>query len=211
MLRPYIQRMEEHQSTNDVCPIMGLVRNILKLFPFVTPDFVPTDGVWRVLILFQAQSHNVPPNFTWPHLRDAAWTLYDHHLNGQLSREQSRPLYLFLWLMALYRAQRLGGSPWFKIEQVRDMLHTLDIDYPGVAEDAKDTNTRVFLSAAVHALEQSEIDTACEQADRSRRLLSGSTDVAQPKKDVEGLWIEGMAVGARDIAAGYPEHWWSGI
>jgi hypothetical protein len=29
------------------------------------------------------------------------------------------------------------------------------------------------------------------------------------RADVEGLWLEGIGIGARDVAAGYPEHWWT--
>jgi hypothetical protein len=209
MLAPYIQRLRS-RNTNLACPIMGLVQTISKLFTFCSPGFFPADSVWRVVLLFQAQSSDTPPELTWPLLRDAAWTLHDHHLNGQVSREQWRALYLFLWLMAMYRAQRLGNSPWFEIDQVCSLLRTLDFGYPNAGGDTRDTNTRVFLSAAVHVLEQSEIDTACSQPDRSRRLLSGSTGVAQLKADVEGLSLEGIAIGARDVAAGYPEHWWTG-
>jgi hypothetical protein len=209
MLAPYIQRLRS-RNTNLACPIMGLVQTISKLFTFCSPGFFPADSVWRVILLFQAQSSDTPPELTWPLLRDAAWTLHDHHLNGQVSREQWRALYLFLWLMAMYRAQRLGSSSWFKIDEVCSLLRTLDFGYPNAGGDTRDTNTRVFLSAAVHVLEQSGIDTACSQPDRSRRLLSGSTGVAQLKADVEGLWLEGIAIGARDVAAGYPEHWWTG-
>jgi hypothetical protein len=208
MLAPYIQRLKS-RNANLACPIMGLVQTISKLFTFCAPGFTPADSVWRVVLLFQAQSSDIPPELTWPLLRDAAWTLQNHHLNGQGSREQWRALYLFLWLMAMYRAQRLGNSPWFKIDQVCGLLRTLDIGYPNAGGDARDTNTRVFLSAAVHVLEQSGIDTAYGQPDRSRRLLSDSTDVVQLKADVEGLWLEGMAIGSRDVAAGYPEHWWT--
>jgi hypothetical protein len=140
---------------------MGLVQTIYKLFTFCSSAFAPTDGVWRVVFLFQAQSHEVPTELTWPCLRDAAWTLHDHHLNGQVSREQWRTLYLFLWLMAIYQAQQLGNSPWFKIDQVRDLLRVLNIGYAGAGGHARDTHTRIFLSAAVHVLEQSGIDTVC--------------------------------------------------
>jgi hypothetical protein len=87
----------------------------------------------------------------------------------------------------MYRAQRLGNSPWFKIDQVCGLLRVLGFGYPNAGGDARDTNTRVFLSAAVHVLEQSGIDTACGQPERSRQLLSGNTGVAQLKADVEGF------------------------
>jgi hypothetical protein len=63
--------------------------------------------------------------------------------------------------MAIYQAQQLGNSPWFKIDQVRDLLRVLNIGYAGAGGHARDTHTRIFLSAAAHVLEQSGIDTVC--------------------------------------------------
>jgi hypothetical protein len=113
--------------------------------------------------------------------------------------------------MSIYRAQRLGFAPRFTTTHLRDLLAALSFGYPASARNALDTNARLLLSAATYALEESRIDTGFDRDDRSRRLLSCDTDVAQLQKDVEAAWLKGLAKGTVYIASGYLEHLWTGF
>jgi hypothetical protein len=74
-----------------------------------------------------------------------------------------------------------------------------------------DTNTRLFLSAAVHILEPSKLAASGGQDDRSRRLSSCETSLFPLRTDGEGLWMESIKKSAEDVAAVYPEHRWTSI
>jgi hypothetical protein len=127
------------------------------------------------------------------------------------SGEQWRALYLFLWLVLVCRVHRLSNAPSFMTPKVRKLFGGLSFGYTTMPQDAMDTKNRVFLSAAVHILERSGIGTGYGQNERGRRLLSCSTSESLLKADVKELWLEGLAKGAADVAAGYPEHWWTGL
>jgi hypothetical protein len=113
--------------------------------------------------------------------------------------------------MPVYGAQRLSSSTAFTIDELRDMLKALNVGYPIAPRDAVDTQTRVFLSAAIHVLTVNETSTKYSQTERNRRLQGCNTIATQLTADVEGIWRQGLAKGGADVAAGYPEHWWTGV
>ena len=162
-------------------------------------------------MLYQTEMDDLTPNFTWSTLREAAWTLHDPEDMLHRSGQQWRILYLFLLLMPVYWAHRIHNSAALNIDDLRDILKDLRIGYPIAPRDAMDTKTRVFLSAAVHVLTVCETSTGYSQTERNWRLQDCNTSVARLKADVEGLWREGLAKGGADVAAGYPEHWWTGV
>lgn len=208
MLTPY---MRKRSTDRHSCPLISLTKTLSQLFSFCAPTFVPSDGLWRAIFLLQARSNDTPPQLTWASLREAAWTLQKQRMDRQATSEQWRSLYLCLWLMSIYRSQRLGNVPSFNIADVRNLLRMLNFGYASAPGDAIDTKTRVFLSAAVYALELGKTEAGCDQDNRSRRLSSCHTSMAQLKTDVEVIWLEALAQGAGDVAAGYPEHWWTGL
>ncbi|KAH4938702.1 hypothetical protein HBI39_176470 [Parastagonospora nodorum] len=217
MLTPYIELLRRALNSNNAaplhCPVVGLARTLSQLFEFctTTTNFVPTEGMWRAIMLYQTELDDLTPIFTWPTLCEAAWTLHDPEDLLRRGGQQWQTLYLFLWLIPVYRAQRLSSSTAFTIDELRDMLKALNIGYPIAPSDAVDTQTRVFLSAAVHVLTVSETSTRYNQTERNRRLQGCNTSVTQLKIDVEGIWRQGLAKGGADVAAGYPEHWWTGV
>jgi len=217
MLAPYIEVLRPAFNSNSVaslhCPVVGLARTLSQLFEFckATTNFTPTECMWRAIMLYQTEMDDLTPNFTWSTLREAAWTLHDPEDMLHRSGQQWRILYLFLLLMPVYWAHRIHNSAALNIDDLRDILKDLRIGYPIAPRDAMDTKTRVFLSAAVHVLTVCETSTGYSQTERNWRLQDCNTSVARLKADVEGLWREGLAKGGADVAAGYPEHWWTGV
>jgi hypothetical protein len=214
VLSPYIPQLRLFATTSSG-PLTQLVVLLSRLSTFGGHDFMPTFAAWRAVLLFGSRSSDPTLNlpwidFSWIGLREAAWTLGDDHANGRPGYDQWRWLYLFLWLMGIYRNTHLDINQPFTIHDVRRLLRVMDIGYPTEAGNERDTDTRLFLSASVYAVERSCLDADYGQLDRTQRLLHGHTELAQLKADVEGLWLEGLASGAADIAVGYPEHWWTG-
>jgi len=209
VLTPYVRRLQQPAASDVSCPLIQLVQTLSRLFIFCAHDFTPSDAVWRAILLFQMRSTDETAGLSWIGLREAAWTLGENRLQGFAGVDQWRWLYLFLFLMPIYRAAHLSHTPSFTIHDVRRLLQVLGVGYSTTSGDERDTNTRIFLLAAVYALERSRIDSEEGQDDRTRRLLDVHTNLAQLKADVERLWMEGLAQGGADIAIGYPEHWWT--
>lgn len=207
-LAPYIPRTY-FPTTAPLCSLTQLAGVLCKFSKICGENYTPPKTVWSAILLFFSRPADSNVGLSWTGLRDAAWTLYGGHLEGKVGASQWRWLYLFLWMMAIYRANHPNYHS-FEIQDVRPLLRALGIGYPSEARDETDTNTRLFLSAAVQAFERNRIGTNHGQLDRARRLLQGDADMGQLKKDVESVWLEGMAKGAAYVAIGYPEYWWSG-
>ncbi|KAF1851067.1 uncharacterized protein K460DRAFT_328629 [Cucurbitaria berberidis CBS 394.84] len=209
-LYPYIRRIRRLgiSRTWGTCIVTSLIHTLIHFTACCDSDFRPSNAVWRAFLLFHAEAGNAL--LDWGDIRDAAWRLQQCHTDGRATGNQWQVLYLFLYLMAIHRAQKCGTTPIYKIKDIRDLLTVLNCERSSSVAQTRDTNTRLFLSAAGHVLDRSKIDAEFGKDDRSRRLLSHTTDLAQLKKDVEGLWLEGLAIGTAEIAAGFPDNWWSG-
>jgi hypothetical protein len=185
-------------------PLARPIVLLSRLSTFGGNDFTPTLAVWRAVLLFGSRSGDQNLDLDWVGLREAAWTLGDDHAYTLTGVDQWRWLYLFLWLMVIYRTTRHVISQPFTIHDVRQLLRVMHIGYPTEADNERDTNTRLFLSAAVQAWDRSRLDADYGRLDRTRRMFHEHTEVAQLKVDVEELWLEGLASGAAELAV--PEH-----
>jgi hypothetical protein len=70
----------QRTTANYACPIISIARRLSKLSVFHAPNFVPSDGVWRAIMLVKARSSDIPSQLTRPRLCDAAWTLREQNI-----------------------------------------------------------------------------------------------------------------------------------
>jgi hypothetical protein len=190
----------------DDCPVTSLVHSLDRLSRCCQSDFKPSLVTWHAILLYHTHAAN--KILHWSDIRDAAWSLQLLRIEGRDTGEHWRSLHLFFFFLAIHRSQQCPHFLPYKIKQVRGLIRMLDCGDASAELSRQDTATKLFLSAASHVLVLSKIDDGPGQDARCARLHSETTEVAQLKQDVEQLWLEAMALGANEIAAGFPDSWW---
>ena len=113
--------------------------------------------------------------------------------------------------MGVHRAQSPKGRSEYKVTDIRRLLQELASDRSPDTARFLDTDTRLFLTAAVHALRR--MDAYADSGDVywtswASRLLDAETEVAQLRIDVEDLWWEALLDGQHEVLAGWLENRW---
>jgi hypothetical protein len=93
MLEDYYHELRSH-SIDFTSSISSFVQTPARLFESCHADFVPSSKIWKSILVFPSLEIGTPPDPTWFHVRDTAWTLQVYRVEGWVTRDQWRMLYL---------------------------------------------------------------------------------------------------------------------